>query len=139
MQEAIREARIGQREGGIPIGAVLVRKGKILGRGRNQWVQKNSTILHAEIDCLQNAGKIINYKGAVLYTTLAPCYMCSGAVVFFKIKEVVIGYDLNDDETERFLKSHGVKVVNLRSKECAEMMDKFIEENPKLWKEEISE
>lgn len=138
LKEAIKEARRGLKEGGIPIGAVLVRGGRIIGRGRNRRVQKNSAVLHAEIDCLQNAGRIKNYKGTVLYSTLMPCFLCSGAVVHFGIKKVVVGENLNYRGTgpKRFLKAHGVKVVNLRNKECAELMRKFIEKNPELWRED---
>ena len=136
MREALKEAKRGLKEGGIPIGAVLVRNGRIIGRGRNRRVQKNSAVLHAEIDCLQNTGRIKNYKGTVLYSTLMPCYLCSGAIVHFGIKKVLVGENLSYRGTERFLEAHGVKVVNLRSKECAEMMRKFIEKNPELWKED---
>jgi len=138
MKEALREAKRGLEEGGIPIGAVLVRNGKIIGRGRNRRVQKNSPILHAEIDCLQNAGRIKNYKGTVLYSTLMPCYLCSGAIVHFRIKKLVVGENLNykGTDSEKFLKAHGVKVTNLQSKECIAIMKKFIEKNPELWKED---
>lgn len=136
MKEAIKEAKRGLKEGGIPIGAVLVRNGKIIGRGHNRRVQKDSPILHAEIDCLQNAGRIKNYKGAVLYSTLIPCYLCSGAIVHFGIKKLVVGESLSYSGTGRFLTAHGVKVVNLRSRECAELMYKFIKKNPELWKED---
>lgn len=136
MIAALEEAKRGLKEGGIPIGAVLVRNGKIIGRGHNRRVQKNSPILHAEIDCLQNAGRIKDYKGTVLYSTLMPCYLCSGAIVHFGIKNLVVGESLSYSGTGRFLKAHGVKVVNLRSRECAEIMEKFIKKNPELWKED---
>ena len=138
MKEALKEAKRGLSEGGIPIGAVLVRNGKIIGRGHNRRVQKNSPILHAEIDCLQNAGRIKNYKGTVLYSTLMPCYLCSGAIVHFRIKKLVVGENLNykGTDSEKFLKAHGVKVTNLQSKECIAIMKKFIEKNPELWKED---
>jgi len=138
LKEAIKEAKRGLEEGGIPIGSVLVKDGKIIGRGRNRRVQKDSAVLHAEIDCLQNAGRIKDYRKTTLYSTLMPCYLCAGAAVQFGIKKVVVGENLNyrGAETERFLNAHGVKVVNLQSEECAEMMKKFIEENPELWKED---
>ena len=138
MKEALKEAKRGLSEGGIPIGAVLVRNGKIIGRGHNRRVQRNSPILHAEIDCLQNAGRIKNYKGTVLYSTLMPCYLCSGAIVHFRIKKLVVGENLNykGTDSEKFLKAHGVKVTNLQSKECIAIMKKFIEKNPELWKED---
>jgi len=138
LKEALNEAKRGLKEGGIPIGAVLVRNGKIIGRGHNRRVQRDSPILHAEIDCLQNAGRIKNYKGAVLYSMLMPCYLCSGAILHFGIKKVVVGENLNyrGTKTMRFLKAHGVRVVNLRSEECADIMKKFVKKNPKLWKED---
>jgi cytosine deaminase len=138
MKEALKEAKRGLNEGGIPIGAVLVRNGKIIGRGHNRRVQKNSPILHAEIDCLKNAGRIKNYKGTVLYSTLMPCFLCSGAIVHFGIKKLVVGENLNYKGTDsgRFLKAHGVKVTNLQSKECVEIMEKFIKKNHELWKED---
>jgi creatinine deaminase len=138
LKEAIKEAKRGLEEGGIPIGSVLVKDGKIIGRGRNRRVQKDSAVLHAEIDCLQNAGRIRDYSKTTLYSTLMPCYLCAGAVVQFGIKRVVVGENLNygGAETERFLKAHGVEVVNLQSEECAERMREFIEKNPELWKED---
>jgi len=138
LKEAMNEAKRGLGEGGIPIGSVLVRDGKIIGRGRNRRVQRDSAVLHAEIDCLQNAGRIKDYGKTTLYSTLMPCYLCAGAVVQFGIKKVVVGENLNyrGAETERFLNAHGVEVVNLQSEECAEMMKKFIEKNPELWKED---
>ncbi len=138
LKEAINEAKRGLEEGGIPIGSVLVRDGKILSRGRNRRVQKDSAVLHAEIDCLQNAGRIKDYRKTTLYSTLMPCYLCAGAVVQFGIKKVVVGENLNyrGAGTEKFLKSHGVEVVNLQSEECAEMMREFIENNSELWKED---
>jgi len=136
LREALNEAKKGLKEGGIPIGAVLVRSGKTIGQGHNQRVQKNSPILHAEMDCLQNAGRIKNYKGTVLYSTLMPCYMCSGTILQFKIKKVVVGGSLRDIGTKKFLEAHGVKVVNMRSRECLEIMDEFIKKNRALWKED---
>ena len=136
MKAAMKEARKGLREGGIPIGAVLVRKGRIIGRGRNRRVQLNSPIFHAEIDCFRNAGLIKDYRGAVLYSTLMPCYMCAGAIVHLGIKRVVVGENLNYRGTERFLRAHGVRVVNLRSRECAEILGRFIRKHRKLWRED---
>jgi creatinine deaminase len=139
MKAAIEEARKGSAEGGIPIGSVLVRDGKILGRGHNQRVQKDDPMTHAETDCLRNAGRIGSYKGAVLYSTLMPCYMCAGTVVQFNIKKVIVGESTTFAGAEDFMKQHGVEVINLNSEECMEMMKKFIAENPKLWNEDIGE
>jgi len=139
MQAAIDEARKGLSEGGIPIGAVLVRDGKIIGRGHNKRVQENDPIIHAEIDCLRNAGRIGTYRGTVLYSTLSPCYLCSGAVVQFGIKKVVMGEAATFAGAPEFLAEHGVEVVNLDLDVCKQMMTDFIEKNPKLWNEDIGE
>ncbi len=141
MKAALEEAKRGLKEGGIPIGAVLVKKGKVVGRGHNRRVQKNSQILHAEIDCLENAGRIKDYRGTVLYSTLMPCYLCAGAVVQFGIKKVVVGENVHyrGKGTQMVMKDHGVKVVDLRSKECFELMEKFVKENPELWAEDTGQ
>jgi creatinine deaminase len=139
MKAAIEEARKGLAEGGIPIGSVLVRDGKILGRGHNQRVQKNDPMTHAETDCLRNAGRIGSYKETVLYSTLMPCYMCAGTVVQFNIKKVIVGESRTFSGAEDFMKQHGVEVINLDNKECIEMMEKFIAEKPGLWNEDIGE
>ncbi len=139
MQAAIDEAKKGLSEGGIPIGAVLVRDGKIIGRGHNKRVQENDPIIHAEIDCLRNAGRIGSYKGTTLYSTLMPCYLCSGAVVQFNIKEVIVGESETFAGAPEFLTQHGVRVTNLNLDECKRMMRDFIEKNPKLWYEDIGE
>jgi len=138
---ALEEAKRGQREGGIPIGAVLVRNGKIIGRGHNRRVQEDSPILHAEIDCLRKAGRIKNYKGAVLYSTLMPCYLCAGAAVQFGIKKVVVGENIHyrGRGTQKIMEDHGVDVVNLNNKECIELMEKFVKKNPELWKEDTGQ
>lgn len=139
MKAAIDEARIGLSEGGIPIGSVLVRDGKIIGRGHNQRVQKKSPTLHAEIDCLENAGRIGSYNDTVLYSTLMPCYLCSGAVVQFGIKKVIVGESVTFSGGPEFMRQHGVEVIDLNLDECIEMMKDFIEKNPKLWFEDIGE
>lgn len=139
MKEAIAEARKGLAEGGIPIGAVLVKDGKIIGRGHNQRVQQDAPLIHAEIDCLQNAGRIGTYRGTTLYSTLSPCYLCSGAVVQFGIKKVVIGENETFEGAPEFLAQHKVEVVNLNLAECKDMMRKFIAEKPELWNEDIGE
>lgn len=136
---AISEARQGRDEGGIPIGSVLVRDGVIIGRGHNKRVQDGDPVTHAEIDCLRNAGRIGNYRNAVLYSTLMPCYLCAGAVVQFGIKKVYAGEDETFSGAKTFMESHGVEVINLESEECKVMMREFIQNHPDLWYEDIGE
>jgi cytosine/creatinine deaminase len=139
MQAAIDEARKGRAEGGIPIGSVLVRNGEIIARGHNRRVQESNSMKHAEIDCLINAGRVRNYGDTVLYSTLMPCYLCSGAVVQFKIPKVVVGEARTFAGAEQFMREHGVVVVNLDLRECVSMMELFIRERPDLWYEDIGE
>jgi cytosine/creatinine deaminase len=139
MKAAIAEARQGLAEGGIPIGSVIIRDGKIIGRGHNKRVQDGDPVTHAEIDCLRNAGRIGNYKDTILYSTLMPCYLCAGAVVQFGIKKVYAGENETFPGAREFMESKGVEVINVDSEECKEMMRKFIRENPKLWNEDIGE
>ncbi len=139
MNAAIAEARQGLKEGGIPIGSVLVKDGKIVGRGHNQRVQQNDPMTHAEIDCLRNAGRIGNYKGTVLYSTLMPCYLCAGAVVQFGIKKVIVGESKTFPGAVEFMKQHGVEVINLNNQECIQLMEDFIRDNSQLWNEDIGE
>jgi len=139
MSEAILEARKGLSEGGIPIGSVLVKDNVIIGRGHNKRVQNNDPVIHAEIDCLQNAGRIGVYKDTVLYSTLMPCYLCAGASVQFGIKKVIAGEDETFSGAREFMESHGIEVINLDLKECKDMMREFIDKNPKLWFEDIGE
>ena len=139
MKAAIDEAKLGLSEKGIPIGSVLVRGDEIVGRGHNQRVQQGNPIIHAEIDCLQNAGRIGKYGDTVLYSTLMPCYLCSGAVVQFGIKKVFVGEARTFAGAPEFMQRHGVEVVNLDLDSCATMMQEFIEANPKLWNEDIGE
>lgn len=139
LQAAIEEAKTGLSEKGIPIGSVLVKDGKIVGRGHNKRVQDNDPMTHAEIDCLRNAGRVGSYKDSVLYSTLMPCYMCAGTVVQFGIKKVYAGESKTFSGAREFMESHGVEVIDLNSEECIAMMNKFIEENPKLWNEDIGE
>ncbi len=139
MQAAIEQAKKSRSEGGIPIGSVLVKDGTIVGEGHNQRVQKDNPILHAEIDCLQNAGRVGSYAGTTLYSTLMPCYLCAGAVVQFKIKRVIVGESTTFAGAPDFMKSHGVEVVDLDLSECKEMMRTFIDANPHLWDEDIGE
>lgn len=141
MDEAIKEANLGLKEGGIPIGAVLVYENKIIGRGHNRRVQNNSAILHAEMDALENAGRLTSdvYKNCELYTTLSPCIMCSGAVLLYKIKKVVIGENKTFLGAEDLLMNNRVAVEVLNDERCVKMMKEFIENNPKLWNEDIGE
>lgn len=137
MEAAIQEAKKSSVGGGIPIGSVLVKDGKIIGQGHNQRVQKNDPMAHAEIDCLRNAGRIGSYKDTVLYSTLMPCYLCGGAVVQFGIKKVIVGESKTFEGSEKFLKQYGVEVINLDNNECIIMMQDFIEKNHDLWFEDI--
>lgn len=139
MMEAVREARIGLDQGGIPIGSVLVKDGRIIGRGHNRRVQQGSAILHAEMDCLENAGRLTarDYGRCVIYSTLSPCAMCTGAILLYKIPVVVIGENSTFRGPEAYSKSQGVKLVNLDLPECKEMMAEFIQANPCLWNEDI--
>ncbi|MBI5882043.1 MAG: nucleoside deaminase [Elusimicrobia bacterium] len=138
MKEAIREAKKGLREGGIPIGSVLVKDGKIIGRGRNRRVQKKSAILHAEMDCLENAGRLkaADYERCVIYSTLSPCDMCTGAILLYKIPVVVMGENRTFKGPEGYSRKK-VKLVNLDLKECRDMMADFIKAKPRLWNEDI--
>jgi cytosine/creatinine deaminase len=137
MAEAIAQAKHGLSEGGIPIGSVLVKNGKILGRGHNKRVQERDPIAHAEIDCLRNAGRIGNYRETVLYSTLMPCYLCAGAVVQFGIKKVIVGESKTFAGAKAFMESHGVEVINFNLEECQQLMRDFINQNPLLWDEDI--
>jgi len=137
MAEAIAEARKGLSEGGIPIGSVLVRGSKIIGRGHNRRVQELNPMKHAEIDCLTNAGRVGNYGDTVLYSTLMPCYLCAGASVQFNIPKVIVGESRTFPGAEKFMRDHGIEVVNLDLEECVTMMTEFIKNNPKLWNEDI--
>lgn len=134
---AIEEAQIGLKEGGIPIGSVLVKDGKIIGRGHNQRVQKDDPMTHAETDCLRNAGRIGSYKNTTLYSTLMPCYMCAGTVVQFGIKRVIVGESKTFPGASEFMRAHGVEVIDLSDPTCIDMMEKFIIEKPDLWNEDI--
>lgn len=139
MQAAIAEAKQGLAEGGIPIGSVLVIDGKIVGRGHNRRVQRGSAILHAEMDCLENAGRLTakDYQRAVLYSTLSPCDMCSGTVLLYKIPKVVIGENRTFQGPEDYVRSRGVELVILDDRECIRLMEEFIAARPELWNEDI--
>ncbi len=139
LQAAIEEAQKGRATGGIPIGSVLVIDGKIVGRGHNQRVQKGSPVLHAEMDCLENAGRIkaSDYQRATLYSTLSPCDMCSGTVLLYGIPKVVVGENKTFQGPEAYVRSRGVEVTILNDKTCIAMMENFIKERPELWNEDI--
>ena len=139
MRLAIEEARQGQQEGGIPIGSVLVQEGRVFAKGRNKRVQENNPILHGEMDCLHNAGRIGSYRNTILYSTLMPCYMCAGTVVQFKIPMVVVGESRTFGGARQLMESHGVNVIDLDLSECVAMMEAFIREKPELWNEDIME
>ena len=139
MREAIEEAIKGRDEGGIPIGSVLVRNNVILGRGHNRRVQEGDPIIHAEIDCLRNAGRIGTYRNAVLYSTLMPCYLCAGAAVQFGIKKVVVGESQYFACARAFMEEHDIEVIDMDLGECVTMMQEFIAQNPRLWNEDIGE
>jgi cytosine deaminase len=141
MAEAIEEARKGLSEGGIPIGSVLVIDGKIVGRGHNQRMQRGSSVLHAEMDCLENAGRLTakDYRNSVLFSTLSPCDMCSGAVLLYGIPKVIVGENRTFQGPEQYVRDRGVDVTILNDPECIEMMEKFIRDNPILWNEDIGE
>jgi cytosine deaminase len=137
MQAAIDEAKKGLAEGGLPIGSVLVRDGKIIAAGHNQRVQQKDPMAHAEIDCLRNAGRQKTYRDTVLYSTLMPCYLCSGAVVQFGVPKVIVGESVNFHGGPEFMRKHGVEVVDLHNAECIAMMGEFIKAHPELWHEDI--
>ncbi|MEZ5465238.1 MAG: nucleoside deaminase [Lysobacteraceae bacterium] len=141
MQAAIDEAKKGRDEGGIPIGSVLVIDGKIVGRGHNRRVQKGSAILHAEMDCLENAGRLkaSDYRRATLYSTLSPCDMCSGTALLYGIPRVVIGENETFQGPEAYVQSRGVELTHVHSAECRQLMLDFIADKPELWNEDIGE
>jgi len=139
LKVAIAEAKAGLKEGGIPIGSVIIHKNKILGRGHNKRVQKGSVVLHGEMDALENAGRqsALVYKECVLYTTLSPCPMCTGAILLYGIPKVIIGENMTYLGAEELLKQNGVEVIVLNDTECIQMMEQFIKTNPGLWNEDI--
>ena len=139
MAVAIAEAEAGLAEGGIPIGSVLVHKGKVIGRGHNRRVQRGSAILHGEMDALENAGRLPAsvYRESVLYTTLSPCSMCTGAILLYRIPRVIIGENRTFLGEEELLRSRGVIVEVLQEPRCIELMRNFIRANPSLWNEDI--
>jgi len=139
MVEAQKEAQISLNNGGIPIGAILVKNGEIIGRGHNKRIQLDSSILHAEMDCLERAGRMksADYRNCTMYTTLSPCAMCSGAIILYNIPMVFMGENENFKGPEQYLRDNGVKLVNLNLDSCKKMLGRFIEKNPELWNEDI--
>ena len=139
LNAAIEEAKLGKQEGGIPIGSVLVIDGRIVGRGHNRRVQQGSAILHAEMDCIENAGRLKagDYARATLYSTLSPCDMCSGASLLYKIPRIVIGENRTFQGPEDYLRARGVELQIVDDPTCIELMRSFIAENPNLWFEDI--
>jgi cytosine deaminase len=136
---AIREAETGREEGGIPIGSVLVIDGRIVGRGHNRRVQKGSAILHAEMDCLENAGRLTasDYARATLYSTLSPCDMCSGTILLYRIRRVIVGENRTFQGPEAYVRSRGVDVTVVDDRTCVGLMKEFIRLHPELWNEDI--
>jgi len=141
MNAAIEEAQKGLQEGGIPIGSVLVHRGRIIGRGHNRRVQRNSAVLHGEMDALENAGRqsATVYRDSVIYTTLSPCSMCTGAILLYGIPKVIVGENQTFLGEEQLLQSRGVSVQVLQNQTCIELMAEFIRKNPELWNEDIGE
>ncbi len=141
LDAAIAEARKGLAAGGIPIGSVLVVDGKVVGRGHNQRVQRGSAVLHAEMDCLENAGRMTaaDYARSVLYTTLSPCDMCSGAILLYGIPRVVVGENRTFQGPEEYLRARGVELDIVDDAECVQLMSDFVRDKPELWNEDIGE
>jgi cytosine deaminase len=139
LKTAIEEAKLGLAEGGIPIGSVLVIDNKIVGRGHNRRVQRGSAILHAEMDCLENAGRLTDrdYQRSVLYSTLSPCDMCSGTALLYKIPKIVIGENKTFQGPESYIRSRGVRLEIIQDAECIHLMEEFIKARPELWNEDI--
>ena len=141
MKAAIEQAKLGLESGGIPIGSVLVLDNKIVGAGHNRRVQRGSAVLHAEMDCLENAGRLTadDYQRSVLYSTLSPCDMCSGAVLLYKIPKVIVGENRTFQGPEDYVRSRGVDLQIVNDPDCIELMENFIRGNPELWNEDIGE
>ena len=141
MRAAIDEAELGLREGGIPIGSVLVHEGRVIGRGHNRRVQRGSAVLHGEMDALENAGRqpATVYRDSTIYTTLSPCSMCSGAILLYGIPRVIVGENRTFMGEEELLRSRGVEVEVLQDQTCIDLMTRFIRDQPQLWNEDIGE
>jgi cytosine deaminase len=139
MKHAWEEAEKGYQEGGVPVGAVMVEAVLVVATGRNQRVQEGDPIAYGEMDCLRRAGRRPNYKGVTLYTTLSPCMMCTGAILQFEVPRVVVGECQNFEGNLNFLAERGVEVVLLNDPDCIALMERFIQERPELWNEDIAE
>lgn len=139
MREAIGQAQKSLEEGGIPIGSVLVKDGVLIAKGHNKRVQEDNPILHGEMDCLNNAGRVGSFKNTVIYSTLMPCYMCAGTIVQFKIPKVIVGESETFPGAREFMESHGVEVIDLGLQECKDLMQRFIAQKPEVWYEDIGE
>ncbi len=139
MALALEEARTGYEEGGVPVGAVMVENGEVIGRGHNRRVQDGNPVSHGETDCMKNAGRRPGYADVTMYTTLSPCMMCAGTIVQFGIGRVVVGEDVNFPGNIDFLRSRGVDVTLMDDPDCKELMARFISERPELWYEDIAE
>ena len=138
LHDAFNQARLGYDEGGVPVGAVMTRNNKLIAAGRNRRVQEDDPVLHGETDCLRQAGILDNYDDVVMYTTLSPCMMCTGAIIKFGIKRVVVGENINFKGNIEFLQNHGVEVILADSHECKILMSQFIQERPDIWFEDIA-
>ncbi|MBX2884437.1 MAG: nucleoside deaminase [Granulosicoccus sp.] len=138
LRMAYQEALDGYNEGGAPIGAVMVKRGKVIARGRNKRVQEGDPVMHGETDCLRSAGLRDDYAEIDLYTTLSPCMMCTGAILHFGVKRVIVGEDVNFPGNIEFLQKHGVDVVLVDDDQCKELMARFIREKPEIWNEDIA-
>ena len=141
LEEAIAEARVGWSEGGIPIGSVLVRGGEVIGSGHNRRIQRDSAILHAEMDCIENAGRLtaLDYRDCTLYSTLSPCDMCSGAALLYGIPRIVVGENITFQGPEEYLRKRGVELIIVDDENCKALMNQMISERPGLWLEDIGE
>lgn len=140
MMVALEEARRGMREGGIPIGSTLVSDGRLVAKGHNRRIQDSAPIMHGEINCLYNAGKVVDsFRGMTIYSTLMPCHMCAGAIIQFGITRVIVGESETFDEGRVHMEGHGIEVVDLDLDEAKQLMRDFIEANPELWKSDIGE
>ncbi len=139
MAIALEEARASLKEGGIPVGAVLVKDGRVLGRGRNRHLQNNDPTAHAEIECLRDAGSQESYKGMTLYITTMPCHLCAGAIVQFGIEYVVVGERQNYSGAASFLKDHWIQVGRLKSEECVNLLASYIEKHGDVWRKDVGE
>lgn len=139
MQAAIAQAQKSFDEGGIPIGSVLVKNGKLIAKGHNKRIQEDNPILHGEMDCLNNAGRVGSFKNTVIYSTLMPCYMCAGTIVQFKIPKVIVGESETFSGARAFMEQHGVEVIDLDLSVCKDLMQRFIKQKPEVWNEDIGE